>query len=115
MILFGKLFYGLFGILFTFFARFMVMEKAAKLAQFATFLVMMAAIWQTFMSCAGVGGVCGSTIAAIGSVPTWGQYFMMGLGVIFNNTTYTLASCYLSVWLACNLYIFKKKMWTMLT
>jgi len=114
MILFGKLFYGLFAFLFSFFAKFMVMEKAAKVAQAAVFLSMMAAIWLSFMSCAGVSGVCGATIAAIGSVPSWGQYFMMGLGIVFNNTTYTLASCYLTVWLACQLYIFKKKMWTMI-
>lgn len=114
MILFGKLFYGLFGYLFTFFARFTALEKAAKLAQMATFVTMMAAIFASFYSCAGPNGACGAAIRGVASVPTWGPWFTAGLGIIFNSNTFALTSCYLSVWLACNLYIFKKNMWTMI-
>lgn len=105
MPLLGTLITGLFQILLGFFGRFLVLEKAFKLAMIGAMLVLAAGLYTAFRSC--VDGICGSGIASMSSShPT----FAVGLGAAFNSTTYAAASCYISVWTVCQMYIIKKRM-----
>jgi hypothetical protein len=62
-------------------------------------------LWAAGQACAQL--VCGPAINAISSSH---PSFAVGLSLAFNPTTYGLASCYTSVWAACQLYIYKKKL-----
>lgn len=109
MALFAKLISTLFGFFLAIFSRFVIAEKAARMAVIASYLLMLAALFASLATC--LNGVCGNAIAGISmSHPN----FAVGLGLAFNNTTLTAASCYMSVWLACQLYIAKKKVMTFL-
>lgn len=51
-------------------------------------------------------GVCSQGIAGMSaSHPS----FAVGLGIAFNSTTITAATCYVTVWLGCQLYVMQKK------
>lgn len=108
MPLLGSLMAGLFTILFNIFGRFLVLEKAFKLAAAASMLLLATGLYMALNSC--VTGVCGQAITGMSvSAPN----FAVGLGMAFNSTTFTAASCYMSVWTLCQLYIIKKRMITM--
>lgn len=62
-----------------------------------------AILWAAGQSCAQL--YCGPAISAISSSH---HGFAVGLGLAFNTTTYGLGSCYMTVWAACQLYIYKK-------
>lgn len=96
---------GLFTALFNIFGRFFVMEKAFKLAAMASMLLLATGLYLALKSC--VDGVCGS---AIGGISSSHPSFAVGLGAAFNSTTYAAASCYISVWTLCQMYIIKKRM-----
>jgi hypothetical protein len=62
-----------------------------------------ATLWLAGQGCAQY--VCGPAIQGISqSHPA----FAVGLSLAFNSTTYGLASCYMTVWAACQLYVYKK-------
>lgn len=108
MPLLGTLVAGLFTILFNVFGRFLVLEKAFKLAAVVSMLALATALYVSLNSC--VTGVCG---AAITNMSASSPNFAVGLGIAFNSTTFTAASFYISVWTLCQLYIIKKRMITM--
>lgn len=70
----------------------------------ATLAVMVSVLWAAGQGCAQY--VCGPAIQAIS---TSHPSFSVGLSLGFNSTTYGLASCYMSVYTACQLYIYKKR------
>jgi len=69
----------------------------------ATLTGFVAILWSAGQACAQY--VCGPAINAMSSSH---PSFAVGLGLAFNPTTYGLASCYMTVWAACQLYIYKK-------
>ena len=69
-----------------------------------TLTLMVSVLWAAGQSCAQY--VCGPAIQAIS---TSHPSFAVGLSLGFNPTTYGLASCYMSVYTACQLYIYKKR------
>jgi hypothetical protein len=60
-------------------------------------------LWAAGQACAQY--VCGP---AIQGISTSHPGFAVGLSLAFNSTTYGLASCYMTVWAACQLYVYKK-------
>lgn len=106
----GRLVVTLFGSLFTFLARFFVVEKAFKISAGVVLVGLVGVLFGALKSCAE--GICSTAINATAvEFPTFG----MGLGVVFNTTTYTAAACYLTVWSACQLYVMKKRIVSMIT
>lgn len=105
----GTLILGLFRGLLAVFGRFFVLEKAFKLAAIGSTLILATGLTLALKSC--VNGVCG---AAIGGISASHHNFAVGLGMAFNSTTYTAASCYVTVWMLCQLYVLKKRMIAML-
>lgn len=106
----GKFLATLFGGLFGFIAEKSSMEIGFKLLAVTSLTAVLTAIVMGFDSCSG-GGICGQAFsAAADRFPT----FSMGLGIAFNAVTYSAASSYVLVWTACQLYIFKKRMTSML-
>jgi hypothetical protein len=104
MPLLGRLLVGLFDLLFGAFARFMVLEKAAKLAAWTVCLTLIAALFTSAMSC--VNGACATTITNMTKVH---EAFAMGMGIAINPATLTCVSCYMATWILCQLYVIKKK------
>lgn len=68
-----------------------------------TLTTFVAVLWTTGQACAQY--VCGPAITNISSSH---PSFAIGLSLAFNPTTYGLASCYMTVWAACQLYVYKK-------
>lgn len=104
MPLLGNLLISIVTLLISIFGRFMVAEKAFRLAAFAVMLTLAGIMLALLSSCAK--GVCASGISGISSSH---PNFAVGLGIAFNSTTMAAASCYMSVWLGCQLYVFQKK------
>lgn len=88
---------------------FLGFENAQKLAlkfwAITTLLGFFFVMWSAGQACANFA--CASAINAISSSH---PSFAVGLSLGFNPITYTLASAYVSVWAACQLYIYKKKL-----
>lgn len=104
MPLLGNLIVSLVTLLISIFGRFMVIEKAFKVAAVTLMLALAGIMMGVFSSCAT--GVCANGIAGIsGSHPA----FAVGLGMAFNGTTMGAVGAYMAVWLACQLYVFQKK------
>lgn len=86
---------------------FLGFDSASKLAQkiwaVATITGLVALLWAAGQSCAQY--ICGP---AIQGISTSHPAFAVGLSLAFNTTTYALASCYMTVWSACQLYVYKK-------
>lgn len=101
----GKIMTALFGSLFNFLAKYFSVQMAFNLASMTIMIALVVSLVASFRSCAQ--GVCS---LAITNAATEFPSFAMGLGIAFNTTTYTAASCYMAVWSACQLYNFKKKM-----
>jgi len=96
------------GLIFTaalkLFARFFILEKAARLAAWAVAISLMLALTTAMMSC--VSGVCATSITNLSSIsPAVG----MGFSISFNAVTLSSVGCYISVWIICQLYVIKKK------
>lgn len=94
----------LFGAAFSFFGRYFVAEKAARLAAWTVSFAAMVALITSAFSC--IAGPCAANIAAM-TAPH--PALSMGLGIAWNQVTLTAASCYMTVWLGCQLYVMKKK------
>lgn len=86
---------------------FLGFDSASKLAMriwaIATLTGFVTILWVAGQSCAQY--VCGPAISAISSSH---PAFAVGLSLAFNTTTYSLASCYMTVWAACQMYVYKK-------
>lgn len=95
----------LFGAAFSFFGRFFVAEKAAKLAAWSVSFAAICALITTAFSC--ISGICAQNISS--GISNSHPGFAMGLGIAWNSVTATAASCYMTVWIACQLYVIKKK------
>lgn len=101
----GSLMAGLFQVLFTFFAKLFGINVAAKLVAVTIISGMIAALYVSAMSCATE---CQGAIDAAANVhPALAQ----GLGIAFNNVTYSVFGCYSLVWVACRLYAWKKTLY----
>lgn len=109
MPLLGTLMMNLVVFLTGIFGRFFVLEKAFKLAAVASMVLLATALYAALNSC--VTGICGQAITNISSGH---KYFGMGLGIVFNSVTYTAASCYISVWTLCQMYVLKKRMFSLM-
>lgn len=104
MPLLGNLLIAIVTTLFNFFSKFMLMERAFRLAALLVMIGLAVTMIALMSSCAR--GVCAQGISGISaSHPN----FAVGLGIAFNSTTLTSAACYMSVWLGCQLYVFQKK------
>lgn len=102
----GRLIATLFGSLFGFIVEFFVVDKGFKVVAVVAMVALLTGIVALFDSCTG-GGACSAAFAnAAARYPT----FSMGLGIAFNTVTYGAASSYLLIWVACQLYVFKKRM-----
>lgn len=100
----GKLLMTLIVWLTSFFGRFLVLEKAFKISSMIVFVGLVTALVGSLASCAH--GVCANAVSSLGTIhPSLG----IGFGIVFNTTTYTAASCYMAVWMLCQLYVMKKK------
>ena len=95
---------SIFSVCLRLFARFFVLEKAAKLAALSVALSLMAALTTAMMSC--VTGICAVSITNMAKAH---QAVAMGLGIAFNTVTLSSLGCYMSVWIICQLYVIKKK------
>ncbi|WP_290603506.1 hypothetical protein [Janthinobacterium sp.] len=104
MPLLGQLLVHIITFLISFFGRFMVAEKAFRVSAVVIFVGLAATLLTTGISC--VRGVCAQGISGISSLH---PNFAVGLGIAFNGTTMAAASCYVSVWLACQIYVINKK------
>lgn len=94
----------LFTALVTIFLKFFTIQKAFRLAFAVVLIGLVTALFFSAKSC--VTGVCG---AAIASMSANHHYFAVGLGMAFNSTTGTAVSCYIGVWVSCQLYVVKKR------
>jgi len=104
MPLLGNLLIAIVTLLINIFGKFMVAEKAFRLSAVLVMLAFFAVVIAAMGSCAR--GVCAQGIAGISSSH---PNFAVGLGIAFNSTTMAAASCYVSVWLCCQIYVFQKK------
>lgn len=104
MPLLGNLLISIVTLLINIFGKFMVAEKAFRLSAVLVFVALAGVLMTVMLSCAR--GVCSQGIAGMS---TSHPNFAVGLGIAFNSTTLAAASCYVSVWLACQLYVFQKK------
>lgn len=105
----GSLLATLFGSMFGFLGKYFVGEKAFRIAGIAIMLGLVVALYAAFKSCAT--GICSASIINVASeYPT----FAMGLGIAFNTTTYAAVSAFMTVWTGCQLYILKKRMFSVL-
>jgi len=95
---------GLFSVALKLFARFFVLEKAARLAAWSVALSLGVALFTAMMSC--VSGVCAASISGMAQAH---QAVAMGLGIAFNTVTLSAVGCYISVWIVCQLYVIKKQ------
>lgn len=109
MPLLGVFLSGLFSAALSVFARFFVLEKAAKLAGVTVAVALAAALVTSMRSC--IDGVCAASISNISSS---NPNFSVGLGVIINPVTMSAVGCYMAVWIGCQLYVIKKKAINML-
>lgn len=110
MPLLGNLLITIVTLLVRIFGRFMVAEKAFRVSAVLVMLTLVGILMTTFFSCAR--GACAQGISGISSSH---PNFAVGLGIAFNGTTMAAASGYVSVWLACQLYVFQKKGLNMVT
>lgn len=104
MPLLGQLLVSIITFLMSVFGRFMLAEKAFRLSAVLIFVGLAAALLTTGLSCAN--GVCAQGISGMSSSH---PSFAIGLGIAFNSTTMAAASCYSTVWLACQIYVINKK------
>lgn len=95
---------SLFGAAFSFFGRYFLLEKAARLAAWTVAFALMTVVIASMASC--INGICATSIANI-SVKS--EYIAMGLGIAWNQITISAAGCYMTVWIVCQLYVIKKK------
>lgn len=102
----GILIQVLMGILFKLFAKFMVAEKAFNLAMMVIVVSMTVAIIAAMQSCASITGACGTAVSGMADSH---RNFAVGLGLVFNGVTLSAASCYMLVWVACQMYVVKKR------
>lgn len=109
MPLLGLLMTGIIRILLSVFGRFISAEKAFNLAAMVIILGLGVALLASMNSC--VTGVCAAGIANISSSH---QNFAVGLGLIFNSVTLAAVSGYMAIWIACQVYVMKKKMFEVL-
>lgn len=100
---------SLFGAAFSFFGRYFIIEKAARLAAWVVAFALMTGLISSMASC--INGICAS---AINNMTVKHEYLAMGLGIAWNQVTLSAAGCYMSVWIVCQLYVIKKKAITML-
>lgn len=105
MPLLGTLLVNLVTFLASIFGRFFVAEKAFRLAAVVTLLGLVTALYTSMMSCAT--GVCAT---AISGMSLSHKNFAVGLAMVFNSTTYSAVSCYVTVWTVCQIYVIKKRM-----
>ena len=86
---------------------FMGFDAASKLGMriwaITTITGLVGLLWLAGQGCAQM--FCGPAIQGISSSHPG---FAVGLSLAFNTTTYSLASCYVTVWSACQLYVYKK-------
>lgn len=85
------------------FARFFVLEKAAKLAFWTVTLSLIVGLFAAMVS--GINSVAG----VISGVTTVHPAIAMGFGIAFNNATVSAVGAYMSVWIICQLYVIKKQ------
>lgn len=104
MPLLGTLLISLFNLVFQFLGRFMVLEKAARLAAWGVSLALIGVLFTSAMSC--VNGVCSTAISGMSQAH---EAFAMGLHIAINPATLTCVSCYMATWILCQLYVLKKK------
>lgn len=104
MPLLGTLLINLCVFLINLFSRFMILEKAFRLSAMILMLSLAGVMIALMTSCAK--GVCSQGIAGMSSSH---PSFAVGLGIAFNSTTITAATCYVTVWLGCQLYVMQKK------
>lgn len=104
MPLLGNLIVAVVTLLINIFGKFMVLEKAFRVAAVVLMISLVTVMTAVMYSCAN--GVCAAGIAGISaSHPA----FAVGLGIAFNSTTLAAAGGYMAVWLACQLYVFQKR------
>ena len=84
-------------------------KLALRLWVISTLAAFVLVLWTAGQSCAQF--VCGPLISGITLVH---PYFAIGLSLGFNTVTYGLASCYMTVWAACQMYIYKKRILDMM-
>lgn len=98
-----------FGALLSLLGRFFVLEKASRIAA-ATLTVAAATALVAFLY-ASVAGLSAG-IAAIGSAhPMIG----VGIGLVINPATLGAISIYMAVWVACQVYVVKKRVINMVS
>ena len=104
MPLLGTLLINLLGVLINLFSRFLILEHAFRLSAVILMLALVIPLIALMSSCAK--GVCSQGIAGMSaSHPN----FAVGLGIAFNSTTLSAATCYVMVWVGCLVYVVQKK------
>lgn len=94
----------LFTSLFSFFARYLVAEKAARLAGWSLAFAGIVSIISL-----GYASIAGPIASSIANMTAGNNYFAMGLAIAWNPVTIASAGAYMSVWVACQVYVIKKK------
>lgn len=102
----------LFEMIVRFFLKFFDLRKAWILAVVTITFGLLAALYAAgtacIESCMPSGGLGAGAAASLGS------YLALGWGLVWNGVTAVAFSCWVTVWLACTLYVWKKKMLDML-
>jgi len=104
MPLLGTLLINLLALLINLFSRFMILERAFRLSAVLLMVSLIIPLLALMSSCAK--GVCSQGISSMASSH---PNFAVGLGIAFNSTTFSAATCYVMVWGACQIYVIQKK------
>ena len=104
MPLLGTLLINMLAFLINIFVKYMVLEKAFRLSAVLLMLSLVVPLIALMSSCAK--GVCSQGISGMSSSH---PNFAVGLGIAFNSTTLSAATCYVMVWVACQVYVIQKK------
>lgn len=90
--------------LVSFFGRFLVLEKAFRISAVGMMVVFIGIMVGVMNSC--TNGVCAQGISNMSSAHPG---FAVGLSLAVNGTTIAAMGGYMTVWLACQLYVIQKK------
>lgn len=94
---------GIFQVIAGVFARFVIAEKAARLAAVVTFIAM-----TTVLIGLLYGLIFGFYSTALSLLASAHPSIPMGLGLAINSSTIAAAGAFMTIWIACQVYKVKK-------
>lgn len=110
MPLFATLLGSLFTSLVGFFAKYLSVQAALRLAAYTSWVALLGALLVSVYVCLSslLGYVSTMHTSAVNSGQWW-SYFIMGVGMFIPSNAGAVMSCIASVWLAMNIYKVQKE------